>query len=111
MKILKPKFWDQNYFTVTSLLLLPFTIFYKFILILKKIFSNPEKFQIKVICVGNIYIGGTGKTPLSLKICKILKNLNQKPVIIKKDYKNQNDEINLIKKYNKILIKKKKRCN
>ena len=27
-----------------------------------------KTFKIKTICVGNIYIGGTGKTSLSLKI-------------------------------------------
>ena len=52
-------------------------------------------------------LGGTGKTPISLKICKILKEFNQNPVIIK-NYKSHNDEISLIKKYSKILISKKR---
>jgi len=86
MKILKPKFWDQNYYTLPSLLLFPFSLIYKFILYLRKIIVTEKKFSIPIICVGNIYIGGTGKTPVSLKICKILKELNQNPVIIKKNY-------------------------
>ena len=38
----------------------------------KCIFTKEEKFSIPIICVGNIYIGGTGKTPISLKVCKII---------------------------------------
>ena len=104
MKIKKPKFWDQNYFTILSLLFLPITLLYIIIIKIRKIFSNPKKFPIGIICVGNIYVGGTGKTPISIKICKILKELDQNPVIIKKKYKNQYDEVSLIKKYSKILV-------
>ena len=46
---------------------------------------------------GNIYIGGTGKTPVSIKIFEILKELKMNPVIIKKNYKDQKDEILLTK--------------
>ena len=104
MKIKKPKFWDQNYFTVLSLLFFPLTLLYSIITKIRKIFSKPKKFPIGIICVGNIYVGGTGKTPISIKICKILKELDQNPVVIKKKYKNQYDEISLIKKYSKILV-------
>ena len=48
------------------------------------------------------------KTPISLKICKILKELNQNPVVIKKNYREHEDEISLIKKYNKICVAKKR---
>tara|TARA_B100000929_G_scaffold102033_1_gene80626 strand:- start:6430 stop:7362 length:933 start_codon:yes stop_codon:yes gene_type:complete len=108
MKIFKPKFWDQNYFTILSLLLFPVSLLYRAIIYLKNVNSNQKEFSIPVICVGNIYVGGTGKTPISLKICKILKESDQNPVIIKKNYKNHNDEISLIKKYNKILVSKKR---
>ena len=75
---------------------------------IKNSYSNQKEFSIPIICVGNIYVGGTGKTPISLKICKILKEFNQNPVIIKKNYKSHKDEISLIKKYSKILVSKKK---
>ena len=108
MKILKPKFWDQNYFTFLSVLLFPISLLYRIVVYLKNINSNQKEFSIPIICVGNIYVGGTGKTPISLKICKILKEFDQNPVIIKKNYKSQNDEISLIKKYSKILVSKKR---
>ena len=106
MKIFKPKFWDQNYFTIFSILLIPFSLIYLILIKLKKIISNPKNFPIPIICVGNIYIGGTGKTPIALKICKILKELEQDPVIVRKMYSSHDDEITLIKKHNKILLSK-----
>ena len=66
MKVKRPIFWDS--FNFISLLLLPFsliTIIFNFF----KSLSLKKYFKIKTICVGNIYLGGTGKTPLVLKIC------------------------------------------
>ena len=72
MKILKPKFWDQNYFTFSSLILLPVTLFYSIIIFFKKKLYTQQKFPISVICVGNLYVGGTGKTPVSIEISKYI---------------------------------------
>ena len=108
MKILKPKFWDQDYYTFFSLFFLPISFFYQILISLKKLITIKKKFSIPIICVGNIYIGGTGKTPLAIKIFEILKELNKNPVIIKKSYKNHKDEISLIKNYGKILTSKKR---
>ncbi len=107
MKIKKPNFWDKKYHTFFSIILWPISIFYQIIFSIKKSTVSKKKFSIPIICVGNIYIGGTGKTPISMKICEIFKNQN-KPVIIKKNYKNQEDEIELIKKYSKIIATKKR---
>ena len=63
MKIYKPEFWDKNYPTIYSILLLPVSYFYQKIIFIKNLFVKKISFSIPVICVGNIYIGGTGKTP------------------------------------------------
>ena len=79
---------------------------------IKKFFSKTKKFSIKTICVGNIYIGGTGKTPLCIDLLKEfkeeLKNNALEAVIIKKDYKDQIDEIDLIKRSTGSIIVEKK---
>ena len=103
MKIIKPKFWDKSYPTLYSLILWPISQLYRLIIFLKSFFINNKKFSVPIICVGNIYIGGTGKTPLSIKISELLQN-ERKPVILKKNYKNHVDEIELIKKYSKIIV-------
>ena len=108
MKTLKPDFWDKTKFNIIPLILLPFALFYQFILIVKKFFTKEKSFSIPIICVGNIYIGGTGKTPLSIEFYNILKEQKMKPVIIKKNYENQKDELLLLKKYCNVLTCKKR---
>ena len=43
---------------------------------LKKFLSKKNFNEIKTICVGNIYLGGTGKTPFAIKLYEILKKKN-----------------------------------
>ena len=63
---------------------------------IKKKKFKQKKFSIPVICIGNLYLGGTGKTPLSIEVCKILKKRGKKVAIIKKFYRKHIDEFNLI---------------
>ena len=108
MEINKPKFWD-NKIGFLSLVLLPFTFFYIFLIYLKKKFTLTQAFKIPIICIGNIYIGGTGKTPTSILITKKLLEKRRKPTIIRKFYKNHSDEYNLIKNHSLNLITNKNR--
>ena len=102
MKFKKPKFWDYKNPNLLAYILLPFTL----PIYLKNIFSTKtliQKENLKKICVGNIYLGGTGKTPLAIKISDMFKN--KKSSVIKKFYKDQIDEQKLIKKYSNIICK------
>ena len=84
MKLKKPKFWDYERPNLLSYILLPLTfpiIINNFLLSLKK--DTKEKYKIKKICIGNIYIGGSGKTPLTVKIYQILNDLKIKTGTIK----------------------------
>ncbi|MDC0451890.1 tetraacyldisaccharide 4'-kinase [Candidatus Pelagibacter sp.] len=97
MKLKKPKFWDYKKPSFLSYLLIPFSIILSLI---AKIKSKPKfsNSKIKTICVGNIYIGGTGKTSLTIKIKEILDKNNIKACFIKKFYPNQTDEQKLLSK-------------
>ena len=97
MKLKKPKFWDYKKPSFYAYLLLPFSII---IGLIAKINSKPKypNSKIKTICVGNIYIGGTGKTSLTIKIKEILDKNNIKACFIKKFYLNQTDEQKLLSK-------------
>ena len=97
MKFLKPKFWDKKQISLFSILLFPITLFIKLLNFLKSFFTKNYRCSIPVICVGNIYLGGTGKTPLCIELFSILKNLNKNPVFIRKKYESFQDEINLLK--------------
>lgn len=72
MYFIKPKFWDKKSNSFLSTLLYPLSIIYYLINILKRKISLTEKFEIPIICVGNIYIGGTGKTSTTIEVFKIL---------------------------------------
>jgi len=98
MKFLKPKFWDYTEISFFAILLFPFAIFIKLLFFFKKLLSREYKFSIPVICVGNIYLGGTGKTPICIELFSILKKLKKKPSFIRKKYKSFQDEIDLLKK-------------
>ena len=107
MKFKKPKFWDYDKPNFLALLLWPLSIIYKVIFNL----NNKKKIKInsiKTICIGNIYIGGTGKTSLAIKIKQILDQKNIRACFIKKQYADQIDEIKLLQNYGKIFVNKKR---
>ena len=106
MKLNKPKFWNTKYSFIT-ILLIPVTLIIILIIFLKKKFTRRIHFNIPIICVGNIYIGGTGKTPTSIYIAKELTELGKKPAILRKYYKDHRDEHNLIReKFNNLILNK-----
>ena len=109
MKLYKPNFWKET--NLVSILLFPISLIVKLIILMRKTFTKELEFEIPVICVGNIYLGGTGKTPLSINLGKELSILNKKPVIIRKYYKHHKDEYSLIRENFKHLITKKDRKN
>ena len=105
MKLKKPKFWDYKKPNIFSNLLLPISKLIE----LKIKLSNNQKIKfndIITICVGNIYLGGTGKTSIAVEIKKILDEQNIKSCFIKKKYSDQIDEQRILDKYGQIFINK-----
>ena len=100
MQFKKPTFWDYPKITLWSIILFPFSIIYLGIIWITKIlaiFKTHKKPTIPVICVGNIYLGGTGKTPLVREIFNISKSLGKNPAFIKKHYDYLSDEIKMLR--------------
>jgi tetraacyldisaccharide 4'-kinase len=97
MKLFKPKFWDLKRISFFALLLMPISCLINFVVFIKNKTTKKLRFNIPIICIGNIYLGGTGKTPLAIKIFNMLKKIGKKPVIIKKFYRDLYDEALLIK--------------
>ena len=108
MKLKKPKFWDLKKPNIFSYLLLPLTI----PVIINNFFLSIQKkykfSKIKTICIGNIYLGGTGKTPLTIKLFNIIKKMGLNVVTSKKFYNNQVDEQILLKTKTKTIITKRR---
>ena len=106
MKFFKPKFWDKrNGISLFSILLLPLS----FITIIKNYYENNKIkknfYDFKTICVGNIYIGGTGKTPLVNCLASHFKK-KFKTFIIKKNYSSHLDEKKLLESKHKVIFEK-----
>ena len=99
----KPRFWDRR-IGLISILLLPLTLIVLLLIFFKKKLIKTIKFKIPVICVGNIYVGGTGKTPTSIFLASELNKKGYDPVILRKYYKSHKDEYKLIKNNYKNLI-------
>ena len=99
MILKKPKFWDYKNISIISILLLPFSVTYMFLFWTFKFyksFKTYRKANITTICVGNIYVGGTGKTPLVREIFYIIRSFGKNPAFIKKYYKYLSDEIKML---------------
>jgi len=108
MNFLKPKFWDYTEVSFFAILLFPFSAFYKLLFFLKKILSRKHNFSVPIVCVGNIYLGGTGKTPICIELFSILKKLKKKPSFIRKKYDSFQDEEDLLKKIGPTYVSKKR---
>lgn len=73
---------------VLGVILAPLSLLYTLIVCLKRLFAKPQKFKIPIISVGNLTLGGSGKTPLvralfkefsrEFKTCIILRGYGRK---------------------------------
>ena len=103
---IKPKFWDFKKPNFISYILLIFTIPLKINNFLFNFKTKKKSKKIKTICIGNIYVGGTGKTPSTIKLYELLKKEGYDLFTAKKNYKSQIDEQILLKDKTNFVTKK-----
>ena len=103
IKFKKPKFWDLKKPNIISYFLLPLTLPILINNLILDFKSSKKNKKIKSICIGNIYLGGTGKTPTVIKLFEILNNLNFKVSTGKKFYSSQLDEKIILQKKTKLI--------
>ncbi|MEA3495418.1 MAG: tetraacyldisaccharide 4'-kinase [Bacteroidota bacterium] len=78
--------------TVRKILLFPFSLLYALWIFLRNFlfdidFLRSESFDIPVIGIGNLSLGGTGKTPLVEYLTKLLLAKNYKVALLSRGYK------------------------
>ncbi len=88
MKRLDSFWWDRNGF---ALALLPLSWLFCLLVFLRRIAYRLKIFRtrrlpVPVIVVGNITVGGTGKTPLVIWLANHLKGMGLKPGIVSRGY-------------------------
>jgi tetraacyldisaccharide 4'-kinase len=70
-----------------------FSPFYSFIMTLraflyrKNLFLKSHRLPVPVVSIGNLTLGGTGKTPLVMYVARSLQGMGQRPVIVSRGYK------------------------
>ncbi len=75
MRLKAPAFWynSENVFArIMALALAPFTLFWRASHALRQMRARAYKSSIPVICVGNLTVGGSGKTPAALALMEIV---------------------------------------
>ena len=92
--MLSPEFINRLWYSDHPLvyLLLPFSWIYKIFMILRRIgyaagLLPVKRVSVPVIIVGNITVGGTGKTPLVIWLAGFLRDNGYRPAIISRGYR------------------------
>jgi tetraacyldisaccharide 4'-kinase len=93
---------------ILKILLAPFVLFYEFIISIRNLFFdkslfNSEKVNAKVISVGNINVGGSGKTPMVIYVTNLLKNSGYNVGVLSRGYGRKSSGYKLVSKGNEIL--------
>jgi tetraacyldisaccharide 4'-kinase len=52
----------------------------------KSLHAKPFQSGVPVVCVGNLGVGGTGKTPIAIEIARVLKTLGHKPFFLTRGF-------------------------
>jgi tetraacyldisaccharide 4'-kinase len=83
-----PDFWTHNdgLSRVLALLLWPFAWLYGASVRWKMQRAKPLRPRAKVICVGNLTVGGTGKTPVTARIAKLLSKRGLRVFVLSRGY-------------------------
>lgn len=99
-------FWVEEYFynptplqEIISFILLPLSWLYCLVMYLRFKLKTPEDFGIKIISVGNLTVGGSGKTPLVTALAQSY----EKPAIILRGYGRESAGMIVVKDVNSIL--------
>ena len=80
-----PKFWYVKKDTLLSRVFYPLSLLFRLGTKIRNTISVTKKSHLPIICVGNIVVGGAGKTPVALKIGKMLIESGYSPHLFQKD--------------------------
>lgn len=90
---LQRQWFDQRRLTPALWLLLPLSWLYSLLSALNRRLAKPVRLPVPVIVVGNLIVGGAGKTPLTLWLAQQLKARGWKPGIVSRGYGRSGDGV------------------
>ena len=84
MPLKTPKFWlGMNW---QSILLFPLSFIWRLGHYLRQKNVKPEKINVPIICVGNLTVGGSGKTPVVITLCRFLSGIGKSPSVLTRGF-------------------------
>ncbi len=86
--MLAPEFWEGRDHTarLASAVLSPIGRIYGATVAWKHKHARPYRARAKVVCVGNLTVGGTGKTPIAIAIARLLSLRGSKTIFLSRGY-------------------------
>lgn len=90
--------FDLPWHRVVAYLLLPFSAIYCAVSMSKKLLSTPKHFGIPIISIGNLTVGGSGKTPFAIELCKKFK----RPCVVMRGYGRRSNGLIVVSRFGKI---------
>lgn len=100
VKFFEDLFYNTKFYHYPFIILfLPLSIIYSFLMLLRRILAKREKFSVPIISVGNLIVGGSGKTPFIIEIASRYKGVT----IISRGYGRDSKGLVEVSKNGKIL--------
>jgi len=80
-----PPFWHKKS-SLAATILSPLGYLYGSATYLKQHLYSPQKLPVPVLCIGNVVLGGAGKTPTAIAVARMLQDSNYAPHILTRGY-------------------------
>lgn len=77
-------------------LLYPLSKIFQAVSAAKKTGADPVKLPVPVVVVGNIYVGGTGKTPVTIALAKEMRHRGWKPGVVSRGFGRKDEAPRLV---------------
>lgn len=68
-------FFPNSFQKILSYLLLPLSFIYLLVILFKRLKASKIDFNIPIVSIGNLTIGGSGKTPITIELAKNFKDV------------------------------------
>jgi tetraacyldisaccharide 4'-kinase len=86
MRLEEPRFWHAERPGLAPYLLAPAAALYGLVARRRYTRASAYRSRLPVICVGNLTVGGAGKTPLAITIAGMLARLGERPAFLSRGY-------------------------